>query len=335
MRVNDVTSARLRELAQRRPARGKVLSLFLDLDPREFATAPARSSAITSLLDDARRRIEAADVEREEREGLRRRLAQVQDALDPAALPADGAAGLAVYASGSADLLEVLRLPRPVASRAVLADVPDVAPLAGLEERGGWCAALVSRGTARFLLGSADALAEDREVHRSEFDREVPSEVDAHLRATAATLARMLRDGRWERLLVGAPHELQGAFVELLDGELRERLAGTFDADVEAITAEQVAREVAAASARAERARLDSLLARFESGLGRGRAVAGPDETQAALEQRRVEALLLARGHEDGGAVRAALAQDASVHRVEEPEGTPFAPYRIGAVLRF
>src|SRR3954469_20298772 len=49
MRTNDVTAERLRDLAALSPAAGKVLSLFLNLDPTEFATPPARSTEINSL----------------------------------------------------------------------------------------------------------------------------------------------------------------------------------------------------------------------------------------------------------------------------------------------
>lgn len=336
MRANDVTPQRLRELVGRRPPRGKVLSLYLDLDPSQFGTIPARSSAVTSLLDDARRRVEDAQLEHDDRAALREDLARVEELLDPAALPADGAAALAVFASGPADLLEVLRLPRPVASRAVVADGAQVAPLAELASSSEtWCVLLVSRGTARFLLGTRDALAEEHEIHQPEFDREVPSEFERHFRDLASTLLRTLKEGRWDRLLVGGPHEQLAPFAELLDNEVRERLAGTFDADAEVMTPEQVRAHVERTAARLRERGLTALLERFEAGLGSGRAVAGEDATRLALEERRVEALLLAGGHEDEAAVRAALGQDAAVHRIGEPEDTPFAAHRIGAVLRF
>src|SRR2546421_12500057 len=38
-----------------------VISLYLDLDPERFATAPARASQIRSLLDEAGREVERLD----------------------------------------------------------------------------------------------------------------------------------------------------------------------------------------------------------------------------------------------------------------------------------
>ena len=55
MQANDITRDRLRRLAQADVGGAKVLSLFLNLDPREFATPPARSTEVRSLLDRAGR----------------------------------------------------------------------------------------------------------------------------------------------------------------------------------------------------------------------------------------------------------------------------------------
>ena len=55
MQANDITRDRLRRLAEADVGGAKVLSLFLNLDPREFATPPARSTEIRSLLDRAGR----------------------------------------------------------------------------------------------------------------------------------------------------------------------------------------------------------------------------------------------------------------------------------------
>ena len=55
MKVNELDVATLRRLSGLRPERGKVLTLYLDLDPSTFATPAARATAITSLLDEAER----------------------------------------------------------------------------------------------------------------------------------------------------------------------------------------------------------------------------------------------------------------------------------------
>jgi peptide chain release factor subunit 1 len=55
MAANTIDRGQLRRLADVRPERGRVLSVFLNLDPSQFATVPARASAITSVVDAAQR----------------------------------------------------------------------------------------------------------------------------------------------------------------------------------------------------------------------------------------------------------------------------------------
>ena len=49
MQVTAPDRDRLRKLAELRLDRPVVLSLYLDLDPTEFATPPARATAVRSL----------------------------------------------------------------------------------------------------------------------------------------------------------------------------------------------------------------------------------------------------------------------------------------------
>ena len=52
---------RLRRLAELHPERGKVLSVFFNLDPSEFATPPARATEINSVLTAAAHKVEEVD----------------------------------------------------------------------------------------------------------------------------------------------------------------------------------------------------------------------------------------------------------------------------------
>src|SRR3954447_15238161 len=55
MQTNQLSSDTLRRLAELRPD-GKVISLYLNLDPSEFASGQARATEINSLLDEAERK---------------------------------------------------------------------------------------------------------------------------------------------------------------------------------------------------------------------------------------------------------------------------------------
>ena len=55
MQVATLDEELLRRLAETRLERPLVLSLYLNLEPSEFATPPARATAVRSLLDAADR----------------------------------------------------------------------------------------------------------------------------------------------------------------------------------------------------------------------------------------------------------------------------------------
>src|SRR5688572_23859374 len=117
MAAEIVTRDRLRRLAEVRPQHGHVLSLFLNLDPTELPTPPARATAISSLLNEAAHRVEETPADHAEREAMKHDLSRVEGLLRDGDLTADGTRGVALYACSPADLLEVVRLPHPVRSQ--------------------------------------------------------------------------------------------------------------------------------------------------------------------------------------------------------------------------
>src|SRR4051812_31142947 len=143
MAANTITRDQLRRLADVRPERGRVLSVFLNLDPTEFATPAARSTAITSVLTEATRRVEDADgLTHDEREALKADVERVRARLQASDLAQDGTRAVAVYACGPADLLELVRLRRPVESTVVLERSPYVEPLVADADAERWCVLL-------------------------------------------------------------------------------------------------------------------------------------------------------------------------------------------------
>src|SRR5258708_38459940 len=108
MQVSDVTADRIRRLAETRAQQGRVISLYVNLDPCEFAAPAARSAEIQSLLDEAERRARKfEDLPRDERLALREDVARARSYFDSDFL-AEGAHGLALFASTPANLFEVL-----------------------------------------------------------------------------------------------------------------------------------------------------------------------------------------------------------------------------------
>jgi len=73
---------RLRRLAEVRPERGRVLSVFFNLDPSEFATPVARSTEVNSVVTAAAHAVDAAEgLEHDERQALRSDVERVRDVL--------------------------------------------------------------------------------------------------------------------------------------------------------------------------------------------------------------------------------------------------------------
>jgi peptide subunit release factor 1 (eRF1) len=318
MQANDITRERLRRLAGIRAGEGKVLSLFLNLDPREFATAAARGTEVRSLLDRAGRLIrEDGALSHAERAALRADLERVEAELGSGGLDAKGAHGLAVFASSAADLFEVLKLSEPVEHEPVIADAPFIEPLSAIGAPERWCALLVNRRVARLFCGPGAALEEveliEDELRRrhgqggwsqANYQRSVDKDADDHLRRAAKVAFEHLRDDPPVGILVGAPQELARDFEAHLHPYLRKRLAGRLDLDVEHSSAEDVRRAVASRIEEAGRAREDAALARLVEAFagGPGRAASGLPDVLAAVHEQRVEILLVEAGFAEPGA---------------------------------
>src|SRR5215207_10913235 len=209
MAANTITKDTLRRLADVRPERGRVLSVFLNLDPTEFATPAARSTAVSSVLTEAARRVEEADgLAHDEREALKADVDRVRAALQASDIAQNGTRGVAVYACGPADLLEVVRLRRPVDSRVVLERAPHVEPLVAEADSERWCVVLANRRNARLFIGDGGGLEEtDRvedDVHsqhdqggwsQARYQRGVDKEKDDHLVHVAEVAFQRFKEG--------------------------------------------------------------------------------------------------------------------------------------------
>jgi peptide subunit release factor 1 (eRF1) len=242
--------------------------------------------------------------------------------------------------------------------------------------------ALVSRRAGRVLGGPIDGLQEEARledfVHgrhdqggwsQANYERSIEKDTDDHLRRVAEAVNQRWRAERFDRAALGGPSEIVPRLEAMLAAEVRAQIVpGRVEVDLSSATDEQVRRVVAklvlADDKRHERETLDRLAAGIGSG---GRGVGGPEATLTALNERRVQTLLLEPGFDrrgarcrscgmlmldpqsrcpaDGGAVEelahlregaieAALAQDAEVMVVRHyPDLGPLQG--IGALLRF
>jgi protein required for attachment to host cells len=316
--AEPITQTRLRELAAVHPEQGRVLSVFLNLDPAQFGTPAARSSAITSVMTDAAHKVDNSEgLTHEERLALRDDVERVREVLADSDVASNGTRAVAVYACGTVDLLEIVRLRRPIGNKVVLDRTPCLEPLVvqGMDER--WLVVLANRRAARLFVGHGEDLEEtDRivdDVHQQHdqggwsqlnYQRSVEKEVADHLSRTADVAFDLFKARGVDRVLVGAPEELLGELKAKLHNYLRERIAGKLQIDVENASLDDVRTCVLDAikehTRRSEREALD----RLQESVGRGgRGAAGVAEVLDALNQARVETLLIAENFRAAGRV--------------------------------
>jgi peptide chain release factor subunit 1 len=293
----------LRRLAEVRLDRAVVLSLYLNLDPAEFATPPARATALRSLLDEADRTIrDLDDRPHQDLIDLRAALDRARTELE-GGLPTEGAHALAVFSAPAADLFEVHRLPRPVPNRVAIRRSPLVAPLARLERRERWCVALVNRRDARIFRGSHDGLREIEQIHdlvfgqhdqggwsQARYQRGIEKEKADHLKHTAEALMKHYKRRPFERLIVGGPREVVADFEPKLHDYVADRLAGRIEVDVEHSTPEQVLEAAQPCFDELEDRREADALERLGEGT---RAAVGLEDVLRALNERRVDTLVV------------------------------------------
>lgn len=311
--ANELTDAALQSLAETVADEETVLSVYVDLDPASFATAPARASQIDSLLDGAHREIESGEHSHAALQSLRASLQRARELLTPDGEWAQDAHAYALFLCEQLGLERGLRLAHPVAGAVVVSDAPFIAPLAEAGPAGRMCVALVDERFARVLRGSGEQLREvisfGDPVHgrhdqggwsQARYQRSRHEEVEKHLRHVARILHDLLRIAPYQRLLIACAKPLWPRVLERLSPDVRallddERLSlEVGDAGLDDVLA--AARPVLQAD---QRAREDAALARLREHHARehdARAAVGLQAVLAALVERRVEALLYEAG---------------------------------------
>ena len=311
MPAHQLSEDTLRSLSEVEADEPVVVSLFLNLDPSQFAVLPARASQITSLLSDLDAVLNARELSHDAVEALKVDRERIESLLRDDELDVDGASGLAIYSSSALELFKAVKLPEPVDASVHLDQRPILEPVMGLEDEGAWCVLLVTRDTARIFRGGPAGLREIRDVHsnvknqhsaggwsQARYERSVEREVEWHLEEVTDLLLRSFQRRPFEHLIVGANNE---SLRPALEGEahayLTERIRGWIDID-EALAGEdeviEAVREVMDAQVEREQ---QALFERFsaERATG-GRAAEGLEAVLAALVERKVETLLVKEG---------------------------------------
>jgi peptide chain release factor subunit 1 len=306
MQVAALDDEVLRRLAEIQLERPLVLSLYLDFNPSEFATPPARATAVRSVLDAADRTLRERndELDHSERADLQGSLEQARELLSTDLT--DVPPGLAVFVSRRQGLFETIGLARPVPNCVAIDRSPLVRPLTNVAQRERWCVVLVSRRDARVFRGSTDGLREVDQIRddvpgqhdqggwsQARYQRSVEKDVADHLKNSAERLLEHWKRQPFQRLVLGGPREVVAEFEGKLHDYLADRVAGHIEVDVDTASPQQVLEASRDLFESLEEQHEREAIERLDEG---SRGVAGLEEVLPPLNERRVETLLLDEG---------------------------------------
>ena len=307
MRVTQLNDDVLRSLSEVEADEPVVVSVFINLDPSQFATAAARESQVNSLLSLLRERVREGELSDDAQEALevdQERIARfLREDLD-----VSGAEALALYSSHALDVFQAVKLADPVESDVRIDLRPILEPVMGHEDDGDWCVLLVTRDSGRIFRGGPTGIREIADVHsdvknqhqaggwsQARFERSVDQEVEWHLEAVTDRLFRHFKRRPFEHLVIGANNEsLRPALTGEAHSYLLERVRGWIDLDEEAASEEDVFEAAREVMERHLAAMEHELFERFGAEQGTdGRAAKDLDGVLAALVEQRVETLMV------------------------------------------
>jgi peptide chain release factor subunit 1 len=316
MHADQLTDDTIRTLSQVEADEPVVVSLFLDLDPAQFAIPAARASQINSLLSELDALLRDPGLSPDAVEALGADRERIEAFLRDDDLDVEQAAALAIFSSNALDVFVAVKLPDAVASGVHLEQRPMLEPVMGMQDQGTWCVLLVTRDSARLFRGGPSGIRELRDVQsdvknqhaaggwsQGRFERSVEQEVEWHLERATGVLFREFKRRPFDHVVIGANNEsLRPALMDHTHAYLTERIRGWIDIDEERAGADEVfaaVREVIDAHQDQEEAALFERLA-AERATG-GRAAEGLEPVLAALAEKRVETLVVREGAAEPG----------------------------------
>jgi hypothetical protein len=317
--MSPPSASTAKRLLERTSGEHPIISLVFDLDPSEFATAPARTTQTNSLMDGVHNLVEADQtLSHDARQFARGDVERLREYLSSDDLPVSGAGALAIFASEGDGLFETIALAATAPSQAYFGRHPHLEAIVTARVARPWCAVLVSvrdvtvdRGlgtvTATRTTGTDYVRGHAESDGNDQYSRH--QDIEDHLNAVARQLAEDHQAGRFQVLVIGGPVEALSALEKRLTDDLRAVLAPRLDIDPSTATEADVAAGVDALLAAQDEQEQAETLARFADQLAAGdrqesglRAVAGVADVLEALTEQRVATLLLAGDFHAAGA---------------------------------
>lgn len=303
-----LSEAAIRELAGIRGESAPITSCYLDVDGRRLVRHQDVEHELDVMLRSARQR---ANGHQSVHQDLERIESFVKGGFDRRDVR-----GLAIFASAANDLWEVIELPVPVRSRVLINHSPAVGQLESFfQDHEPIGVLLADKQKASLYVFSMGQLTDHSELiddlprdydargqsERGTVDHHVEELGHQHLRNAARAAFDLWQKTGFHHLAVGAPDAIASELERALHPYLQERLAGRVHLGVSAAPGEvqAAAEEIDAA---VERAREAQIVAKLRESAASGRkGVAGLADTLVALNEHRVERLVVSDGYAQEG----------------------------------
>lgn len=303
-----INEAAIRELAGIRGGEAPITSCYLDVDGRRLVRHQDVEQELDGVLRQARHRANGHDSVHDD---LKRIESFVRGGLDRSRTR-----GLAIFACAASDIWEVIELPVPVRSQLVINHSPALGQLESvIQEHEPIGVLLADRQVARLFVFEMGELVEHSELidelprdydtrglrERGTPDSHVDELASQHVRHAARAAFDLWQANGFQHLAIGAPDALATELESGLHPYLKERLCGRLHVGVGASHSD-VLEAAEALEAEVERAREAALIERLREAAATGRrGVAGLAGTLTALNERRVERLIVSRGYAEEG----------------------------------
>lgn len=305
-----ISEASIRELAAFRGREAPVTTCYLDVDGRRVVRRQDYEHELDLLLKAAR---DKANGTASVADDLRRIEEYVKGGFDRS-----NTRGLAIFSCSAHDLWRVVPLPVPVRNRIVVNSAPAVGQLElFVQDYDRFGVLLVDKQRARMFVFELGELTD-----HSELLDELPRDYDArghgdqgyereqhhvdelaaqHLRHTASVAFHLFQERGFEHLTVGAPDAIASELESYLHPYLRDRLCGRINVLVSA-SLDDIRAAANHLEAEVDRRLEAEAVARLRDAVGSGqRAVAGLEGVLQALQEHRVERLLVSSGYMEAG----------------------------------
>lgn len=298
-----LSDASIRELAGIRGEVGPITTCYLDVDGRRLVRHQDVEQELETLLRSARQR---ADGEPSVLEDLARIEKYVRAGIDR-----HGVRGMVFFASAANDLWEVIPLPVRVRSQVVINAAPAVGQLESIVQGHEPIGVLLAdRQRARLFVFELGQLVEHSELldelprdydTRGQSERGTPENhveelAQQHLRHAARAAFQVFQERPFQHLLIAATDSVASDLESALHPYLRERLGGRLHLPIDA--SEIAVQEAAEAlEVELEKAHDAAVVERLREAVATGRrGVAGLAATLEALNEHRVERLVVSKG---------------------------------------